>query len=232
MKSSLPMPRSKIAFHRILCFNRHDYKLRLSNNTNGLKNLTIHMATQFPHIELNRPTPFDQSYWVVADKLMAGYYPGYGDSEIVQRQLEGLLKYGIRHFISLMRPDEIKWFGQPILPYEDLAQAIARTLGCNVSFDRMPIKDMLIPTRFEMAKILDTLDTNIQAGKPIYLHCLGGVGRTGTVVGCYLTRHGYASGQKVLSLIQQLRQKTATHDRSSPESGPQIDLVLSWARGE
>ena len=190
------------------------------------------MIKQSPHIELNRPAPFKQAYWVVADKFMAGYYPGYGDSEIVQLQLKSLLKSGIRHFISLMRPDEIKWFGKPIIPYEDQARSIARTLGCSVSFDRIPIKDMWIPTRIEMFEILDKIDKNIQAGKPVYLHCLGGVGRTGTVVGCYLVRHGYASGQKVLKLIQQLRQNTATHDRSSPESNPQIDLVLSWVEGE
>ena len=190
------------------------------------------MATPPPIIELNRPAPFEQAYWVVADKLMAGYYPGYGNNELVKRQLHGLLKCGIRHFISLMRSDEIKWFGKPIIPYEDQTRSIARTFACNVSFERMPVKDMWIPTRIEMARILDTIDTNIQTGQPVYLHCLGGVGRTGTVVGCYLARHGYASGQKVLKLIQQLRQNTATHERSSPETGRQIDLVLSWVEGE
>ena len=99
------------------------------------------MAAQFPNIELNRPTPFEQAYWVVADKLMAGYYPGYGTSEIVKQQLKGLLKCGIRHFFSLMRSDEIKWFGKPIIPYEDQTRSIARTFACNVSIVQMPVKD-------------------------------------------------------------------------------------------
>ncbi|MFZ5949388.1 MAG: fused DSP-PTPase phosphatase/NAD kinase-like protein [Candidatus Rifleibacteriota bacterium] len=30
------------------------------------------------------------------------------------------------------------------------------------------------------------------AGKPVYVHCWGGLGRTGVVVGCWSRRHGEA----------------------------------------
>ncbi|MBW2437187.1 MAG: dual specificity protein phosphatase family protein [Deltaproteobacteria bacterium] len=186
---------------------------------------------QSSKIDLNKNAPFDQAYWVIPDRLMAGYYPGSALGQDGHAQLRALLRCGIRHFLNLMQPDEIRWYNKPIIPYEAQTQAIARELGYEVSFDRLPIKDMGIPTRIDMARILDRIDHHIENGEPVYVHCLGGVGRTGTVIGCYLARHGYASGRKVLELIQQLRRNTATRDRSSPESKPQIDLVLSWVEG-
>lgn len=183
-------------------------------------------------IDLNKNAPFDQAYWVIPDRLMAGYYPGSALGQDGHAQLRALLRCGIRHFLNLMQPDEIRWYNKPIIPYEAQTQAIARELEYEVSFDRLPIKDMGIPTRIDMVRILDRIDHHIENGEPVYVHCLGGVGRTGTVIGCYLARHGYASGRKVLELIQQLRRNTATRDRSSPESKPQIDLVLSWVEGE
>jgi hypothetical protein len=183
-------------------------------------------------IDLNKKAPFDQAYWVVPDRLMAGYYPGSALGREGHDQLNALLKCGIRHFINLMQSNETRWYGKSVVPYEAQTRTLARKLGCEVSFDRLPIKDMGIPTRIEMARILDRMDQKLEAGKPVYVHCLGGVGRSGTVVGCYLARHGYASGHRILQLIQQLRQNTATHDRTAPESRPQIDLVLSWVEGE
>lgn len=65
----------------------------------------------------------------------------------------------------------------------------------------------------------------------MYVHCWGGVGRTGTVVGCYLVRSGL-SGDEALARIRQLRRNEATANRPSPETDEQRNMVRSWRAGE
>jgi protein-tyrosine phosphatase len=60
---------------------------------------------------------------------------------------------------------------------------------------------------------------------------LGGKGRTGTVVGCYLARHGYAAGNEVIKKIKELRKKTEDFSDPSPETGKQINMVIKWGKG-
>ncbi len=183
-------------------------------------------------IHINPSVPFDQAYWVVPDRFMAGCYPGAEHSADTRDKLRGLLARGICHIINLMESTEVNRKGKPFVPYEDQMTALARTMGCHVEIHRRPIGDYGIPTHTAMKKLLDLIDRCIENNQPIYLHCLGGLGRTGTVVGCYLARHGYASGPSILEMIRVLRKNTATRNLPSPETDQQIELICSWRQGE
>lgn len=184
---------------------------------------------------LSNPQPtsaLDQAYWVVPGTLLAGAYPGAADAAESRRKLEALLAAGVRWCINLMVPDELDRSGRPFRPYEADLAALASAAGQNVGFERLPLRDMEVPGRAGMTRILDAVDRATAAGRTVYVHCLGGIGRTGTVVGCYLARHGLASGQSALDRIAVLRRATSTAARRSPETAPQAELVRSWTAGE
>jgi len=182
--------------------------------------------------DIPESVPFNQAYWVEPGRFMAGCYPGAEHSVDAQDRLKGLLEHGIRHIINLMESAEVNRNGIPFVPYEDQMKAIARAMGREVEFDRWPIRDFGVLARPEMVRLLDLIDNRIKKAGPVYVHCLGGIGRTGTAVGCYLARQGYASGPGILEMIRVLRKNTATRNLSSPETDQQIELVCSWRPGE
>ena len=94
----------------------------------------------------------------------------------------------------------------------------------------MPIPDLSTPQPAEVTRILDTIDAAIAAGRRVYVHCWGGIGRTGTIVGCYLVRHGL-TGDQALAEIARRRQGTPDDDRVAPETHDQRERVRNWPLG-
>ena len=82
-----------------------------------------------------------------------------------------------------------------------------------------------------MIRILDALDGALAEGQVVYLHCYAGIGRTGTVVGCYLVRHGL-HGSEALREIQRLRQGVPDGWVTSPETRVQREMVWNWPVGQ
>jgi hypothetical protein len=176
---------------------------------------------------ISSPVPFPQSYWVVSGKLLAGYYPGDLDTMKMEGKLKKLLGAGIRYMINLTEESERKQ-GDPFPSIENAIMRYAKRVGIDITCVRRPIKDRTAPTPEYIRNILDEIDNVVSQGKGVYIYCWGGKGRTGTVVGCYLARHGYAQGQDVLKLIQKLRRNDPEVYRPSPETPQERDMVTAW----
>ncbi|MBX3177605.1 MAG: ADP-ribosylglycohydrolase family protein [Candidatus Hydrogenedentes bacterium] len=80
-----------------------------------------------------------------------------------------------------------------------------------------------------MEAILARIEQRLAEGAPVYLHCWGGHGRTGTVVGCYLIGRGLATPEDFVEVIAGLRAHVPT-SIPSPENRPQREFVRTYAR--
>jgi hypothetical protein len=170
--------------------------------------------------EPSRPIP--ASYWVIPGSLLAGEYPGSFDPQTARDRIEAFLQAGIDTFIDMTTPGEL-------VPYEPLLKEQAPKYKLEVSYFRFPIRDRGLPAPGTMEKILATLDQALAAGRKVYVHCWGGVGRTGMVVGCHLVHRGLAGEQALARLADWWRQspKREAYPRS-PETDEQVQFILDW----
>ena len=81
-----------------------------------------------------------------------------------------------------------------------------------------------------MSRILDDVDDALADGRRVYVHCWGGIGRTGTVVGCWLMRHGLDEGDPIRR-IATLRREVEDAWMPSPQTSAQCAMVTEWKRG-
>ena len=93
----------------------------------------------------------------------------------------------------------------------------------------MPIRDVNIPTTAAMEEILAFISATLAEREPVYVHCCGGIGRTGTVLGCWLIDHDVPP-DSVLDELAALRADTQRGQKRSPETEDQRDLVRAWVR--
>lgn len=172
---------------------------------------------------VNHPT---NTYWVIPGLLMAGTYPGTLGAEKNRYKLDRLLDCGITAFLDLTEADECNAYGSVLK-----TAAALRKLDC--VYQRIPIQNASVPHGpHQMKSILQQISDWLGEKRTVYVHGKGGVGRTGTVVGCYLVQQGM-NGQAALNHLRLLwtRMSRTKQIRNpiSPEITIQCDYVRAWS---
>lgn len=160
------------------------------------------------------PRPFEHCYWLLPGRMLAGEHPGArGAPALMAQRLHALQTRGILCFIDLTTAHD------PLPPYTPLA---GRRLG-------FPIGDFGIPSRTTMRAALDAIAAALEAGEGVYLHCRAGIGRTGTVAGCWLVDQGLDASEALTLLQRKFQASGQSHSgRSTPETHAQQAFIAAW----
>ena len=162
---------------------------------------------------MNRPIP--NAYWVIPKRLLAGEYPisGYGDA---RARLALFREAGINYFLDLTQKREMPGY--------------SHLLPVHTKYVNHPVVDMAVPTDSQqMAGLLADLDAALKSDRNVYVHCRAGIGRTGTVIGCYLSQ-AHGDGRRALRELNELWGQSA---RSAswpkvPQTQEQADYIERW----
>ena len=88
----------------------------------------------------------------------------------------------------------------------------------------IPIIDMTAPAFEQIEEFVQFTGSRIRKKKPVVAHCHAGIGRTGTMLACYLVSKG-AEPKKALQEVKLKR----GYDLFTPEQYEAVQLY-SWAR--
>lgn len=122
--------------------------------------------------------------------------------------------HGVDALLLLVEDHELEACGVP-----DIAERLPR--DHDVEVIRYPVRDVDVPTdRVTYRSMLNDVLTRIRAGQTVAVACRGGLGRTGTAVGCLLVMAGVPP-DAAIKLTRDSRDGTI-------ETDDQEDFVRGW----
>jgi atypical dual specificity phosphatase len=106
--------------------------------------------------------------WIVPQRLLASAYPGEPEG------LLGLSQLGIGVVVNL----------------HERAHGPAHLASAGLSEVHVPVADFTAPSTEQLATGVQAIRAALANGQGVAVHCAAGLGRTGTLVACYLVSTG------------------------------------------
>ncbi|KAG9044397.1 hypothetical protein FS837_008222 [Tulasnella sp. UAMH 9824] len=166
-----------------------------------------------------RPYVRDPKLWA----SQPSEYPGGPTEALAIPRLTALLDVGITDFFDLTEEGEL-------VPYSSILERLVSDRSgrltkvdttrdnyssvfqdrssegegetLSVRYARFPIRDRSIPSTDQLKAVLDAFSmVHTQEGRKAVVHCWGGIGRTGTVVGCWLVHSGVVRDEEEVVVV-------------------------------
>jgi atypical dual specificity phosphatase len=122
--------------------------------------------------------------WLRSNKILIGQVPKNTDD------MHRLRSLGVGQIVSLLEDDyglESTWAS-----------------SMRIGYKRFSIADFGAPGIEALKSILSAIDDGLASGHAVYVHCMMGLGRTGTIAACYLVKEGMKA-KDAIKKVRELR---------------------------
>ena len=149
------------------------------------------------------------------------FAPGKCDGIYWQRSLPQDLDrlqdhYAVSHLVSLIEDHELAQYG--------IGNLYAEAERRGIATHRFPIPDVRVPANVEcVAPLVRRIGGWAAVRERVGIHCIGGLGRTGTVAGCFLVEQG-VDAARALKLLREVRAPNC------PQTEEQREFVRRYER--
>jgi atypical dual specificity phosphatase len=117
--------------------------------------------------------------WLVPERLAGAGWMGYGDQ--LEEDLDLLYRQGVRAVVSLTKES---------LPEDKLAAK-------GMNYLHLSMRDMAPPTLEDISSFVAFVQEAERSARPVVVHCGAGLGRTGTMLACYLVSNGCTAREAI-----------------------------------
>ena len=93
----------------------------------------------------------------------------------------------------------------------------------NINYLHIHSNDMGVPEFEDLVKAVDFIHQRITNNEPVMVHCLAGLGRTGTILACYLIKYQKLSADDSIQKVRESRP-------GSIQSFPQEEIIFQFEK--
>ena len=121
--------------------------------------------------------------------------------------------------------DEIKWLEEEgvksIVTIRE--EALEFPLPSEMKYLHVHSNDMGVPEFDDLVYSVDFIHRRITNNEPVMVHCLAGLGRTGTILACYMIKYQKMSTQDAIDYVREKR-------HGSIQSYPQEEIIFRFEK--
>ena len=141
----------------------------------------------------------DNFSWLIENKLAGSAIPTSVD------EVQWAIEQGIKSIVTVREePLDVEWVK-------------------DVNYLHIMSNDMGVPEFNDLGHAVDFIHRRITNNEPVMVHCLAGLGRTGTILASYLIKYQNMSADEAMEKVREQRP-------GSIQSYPQEEIIFQFAK--